>query len=77
MESSTVSKDFVSLFPFYLSLTSSISPDYFIIGRAGKRYDSSTFTKKFTFLEGDIALLEDYTYAIFKKQQYLKVIVPI
>ena len=67
MESSTVSKDFVSLFPFYLSLTSSISPDYFIIGRAGKRYDSSTFTKKFTFLEGDIALLEDYTYAIFKK----------
>ena len=40
MESSTVSKDFVSLFPF---------------------------TKKFTFLEGDIALLEDYTYAIFKK----------
>jgi len=48
-----------------------------LFDRAGKRYDSSTFTKKFTFLEGDIALLEDYTYAIFKKQQYLKVIVPI
>ena len=45
MESSTVSNDFVSLFPFYLSLTNSISPDYFIIGRAGKRYDSSIFTK--------------------------------
>jgi hypothetical protein len=66
MESSTVSNDFVSLFPFYLSLTDTISSNYFIIGKTSKRYDESLFTKDFSFLEGDIALLEDYTYVIFK-----------
>ena len=66
VESNIVSNDFVSLFPFYLSLTDTISSNYFIIGKTSKRYDESLFTKDFSFLEGDIALLEDYTYVIFK-----------
>lgn len=66
MVSNTVSNDFVSLFPFYLFLTDTISSNYFIIGKTSKRYDESLFTKDFSFLEGDIALLEDYTYVIFK-----------
>ena len=59
--------DFVSLFPYDFSLSNSISPIYYIIGRARKNYDESLFNARFTFLIGDIALLEDYTYAIFKE----------
>lgn len=67
IEPSIVATDFVSLFPYDLSLSNSISPNYYIIGRARKKYEEYLFNSRFTFLKGDIALLDDYTYVIFKE----------
>jgi len=72
IEPNVISTDFVSLFPYDFSLFDSISPNYYIIGRARKKYEESLFNSRFTFLKGDIALLDDYTYVIFKEPTLYK-----
>ncbi len=64
---SSVSTDFTSMFPLNLSLSNSISPDYYIIGRSLFIYEPTMFTSRYTYITGDIALLKDNTYVIFKK----------
>ena len=77
IEPSIVATDFVSLFPYDLSLSNSISPSYYIICRARQKYEESLFNPRFTFLKGDIALLEDYIMLFLKSQLYMKIKVVI
>ena len=63
---SSVSNDFTNLFPLNLSLSNS-SPDYYIIGRSLNIYEPTLFTSRYSYITGDIALLNDNTYVIFKK----------
>ena len=53
-------------FPLNLSLSNSL-PDYYIIGRSLNTYEPTLFTSRYSYIIGDIALLNDNTYVIFKK----------
>lgn len=72
LESSVVSLDFTSLFPLYLSFKESVSNEYYIIGKSKKIYESSLFTSRITYIQGDIALLEDNTYVVFRNSILLE-----
>ena len=65
INSNEASRDFTSMFPYELSFSKGVNPEYYIIGRASKTYENNNYLTQFTYLEGDIALLNDYTYVIF------------
>ena len=67
INSNEASRDFTSMFPYELSFSKGVNPEYYIIGRASKTYENNNYLTQFTYLEGDIALLNDYTYVIFTK----------
>lgn len=67
IENNIASADFTSLFPLDLSFINSDSNDYYILVRNRKTYENSLFNSRNTFLIGDIALLENNIYVIFKK----------
>ena len=67
ISTNSASKDFLSLFPYDLTFTNSLYPEYYIIGRAPINYESSLYLTQFTYFSGDIALLKDGTYAVFKE----------
>lgn len=70
LSSNIASTDFVSLFPFDLTFSNSVFDEYYIIGRASNTYQSYYYQKEFTYMQGDIALLKDNTYIIFKEASY-------
>ena len=67
LSSNTASQDFISLLPFDLTFSNGIYPEYYIIGRSSKAFDTYSYVNQFTYLPGDIALLQDNTYVIFKE----------
>ena len=58
--------DFFSQFPLESTFSNDLG-NYYIIGRSTNSYQSQLYQKKYTYLQGDIAVLKDNTYAIFKK----------
>ena len=58
--------DFFSQFPLESTFANDLG-NYYIIGRSTNSYQSQLYQNKFTYLQGDIAVLKDNTYVIFKK----------
>ena len=72
LEYNSISSDFTSLFPLELSFSTSVSNDYYILGRAKKSYGTNLYATKYTYMQGDIALLEDNTYVVFIKSIFFE-----
>ena len=66
ISTSTASYDFINKFPFELTFSKSTYDEFYIIGRATNSYNSY-YEKEYTYLQGDIALLKDNTYIVFKE----------
>lgn len=67
LSSNSASQDFISLFPLDLTFSNSIYPEYYIIGRSPKAFETYSYVTQFSYLPGDIALLKDNEYVIFKE----------
>ena len=59
--------DFTSLFPLDISFKNSNSNDYYILTRSGVSYENDLFSSSYTYLNGDIALLENNIYVVFRQ----------
>ena len=67
LSSNSASQEFISLLPLDLTFSNSIYPEYYIIGRSSEAFETYSYVTQFTYLPGDIALLKDNSYVIFKE----------
>ena len=67
--SSPASNDFISKLPFELTFSNSDSDEYYIIGRSSNTF-INYYQKDLTYIQGDIALLKDNTYIVFKETTF-------